>query len=104
MYSSRSLQPCIALGIYPERQEPRLEWIDRIAASASGMVAAWVRPQPSRFKWIVDLVHAQAGELKGMSDDKILGMSRSLRQRLRSEGYREDLVAQAFALVREVAG
>jgi len=99
-----SLQPGIAVGIYPERQEPRVEWLDRVAASATGMLAPWLRPRPSRFNWIVDLVNDQARSIEKLSDAEIREVSQSLRQRLRSEGYKEDLVAQAFALVREVAG
>ena len=101
---SVSLQPGIAVGIYPERQEPRVEWLDRVAASATGMLAPWLRPRPSRFNWIVDLVNDQARSIEKLSDAEIREVSQSLRQRLRSEGYKEDLVAQAFALVREVAG
>ena len=101
---SVSARPGMAVGIYPERQEPRVEWLDRVAASATGMLAPWLRPRPSRFDWIVDLVNAQAPSIEKLGDGEIRELSQSLRQRLRSEGYKEDLVAQAFALVREVAG
>ena len=96
-------QPGTAAGIYPERPEPRVEWIDRVAASATAMLAAWIRPQAARFAWIVDRVHAQAPALEKLSDGGIRELSRDLRQRLRSAGYTEELVAQAFALVREVS-
>ena len=104
MYNRLPLQPCIAAGIYPERQEPRVEWFDRVAASATAMLAPWLRPRASRFEWIVDLVNTQARSTEKLSDSEIRELSWGLRQRLRSEGYKEDLVAQAFALVREVAG
>ena len=68
---SVSFQPGIAAGIYPERQEPRVEWLDRVAASATGMLAPWVRPQPSRFDWIVHLVNAQAPSIERLSDGEI---------------------------------
>ncbi len=42
--------------------------------------------------------------MESLSDREILELSRSLGQRLRMEGYKEELVAQVFALVREVAG
>ena len=104
MYNRLPPQPCTAAGIYPERPEPRVEWLDRVAASATGMLAPWLRPRASRFEWIVDLVNAQARSTEKLSDSEIRELSWGLRQRLRSEGYKEDLVAQAFALVREVAG
>jgi preprotein translocase subunit SecA len=90
-------------GIYPERQEPRAEWLDRLAASATGMLAPWLRPRASRFNWIIDLVGDHGRMLKDMPDAQIKETSQNLRQRLRSEGYSNDLVAQAFALVREAA-
>jgi preprotein translocase subunit SecA len=101
---SVSFQPGIAVGIYPERQEPRVEWLDRVAASATGMLAPWLRPRPSRFDWIVDLVNARAPSIERLSDGEIRELSQNLRQSLRNEGYKKDLVAQAFALAREVAG
>jgi len=98
-----SLQP-VAIGIYPERQEPRVEWLDRMEAYAAGVLAPWFRPSASRFEWVVDLVNAHARSMEGLSDREIMEVSRSLGQRLRIEGYKEELVAQVFALVREVAG
>jgi len=58
MSNSISLQPGIAVGIYPERQEPRVEWLDRVAASATGIACTLASTRPSRFDWIVDLVNA----------------------------------------------
>ncbi len=55
-----SVQTAIAAGIYPERQEPRVEWLDRMEAYAVGMLAPWFRPSASRFEWVVDLVNAHA--------------------------------------------
>ena len=103
MYSV-SIPPTVATGIYPERREPRLEWLGRLAASATGMLAPWLRPGASRFDWIVDLVNAHSRSIESLGDHEIRAVSQTLRQRLRSEGFKGDLVAQAFALVREMAG
>jgi len=103
MYSV-SIPPTLATGIYPERREPRVEWLDRLAASATGMLAPWLRPGASRFDWIVDLVNAHSRSIESLGDHEIRAVSQTLRQRLRSEGFKGDLVAQAFALVREMAG
>jgi preprotein translocase subunit SecA len=90
-------------GIYPERPEPRVEWLDRLAASAAGMLAPWVRPRAHRFRWILDQVGNQGRTLQGVSDPQLRDISGRLRQRLRKEGYQKELVGQAFALVREAA-
>jgi preprotein translocase subunit SecA len=102
MYNS--VQALTATAIYPEREEVRLGWFDRMGVALSGIMAPWVRPRPSRFEWIVERVNEQTGSIKGLADDAILPLARSLGQRLRREGYTDELVARAFALVREVAG
>jgi preprotein translocase subunit SecA len=94
----------IAGGIYPEREEPCIGWVDRFGAYMGGIFAPWLRPRTARFEWVVGRVNAHAGSMEELSDNKILEVSRILQKRLRSEGYSKDLVAQAFALVREVAG
>jgi len=90
--------------IYPERPEPRLEWLDRAAASAAGFFAPWVGPRASRFQWIVDRVHAIARAVEILTEAQILETARDLGQRLRLGGYQDNGVAEAFALIREVAG
>ena len=75
-----------------------------MAASAAGKFAPWLRPRVSRFEWIIDAVDEQAGLVEKLGDAEVLKLSQGLRERLRSEGYTQELVAQAFALVREVAG
>jgi preprotein translocase subunit SecA len=67
------------------------------------MLAPWLRPRALRFNWIVDLVNAHGHLTEKLSDSEIRELGQSLRRRLRSEGYKEELVAQVFALVREVA-
>src|SRR5512138_679688 len=97
-------QTNILKGIYPERPEPRMGWLDRTAASAAGVLAPWLRPRASRFQWIIEQANGRSQAMKDLSEAQIRETSHNLRLRLRSEGYREDLVAQAFALIREVAG
>jgi len=89
---------------YAEREEPRLSKVDRFAASVGGIFAPWLRPSVKRFKGIIEAVHSHADSMKRWSDNKILEKSRDLSSQLRSKEYKEDLVAQTFALVREVAG
>ena len=89
--------------LYPEREEPKLGKVERLAATVGGLFAPWLRPKPERFSWILGAVNAQAQSMGEWSDRKILEESLSLRPLLRRQGYREELVGKAFALVREVA-
>ena len=90
-------------GIYPERKVPRLSKTDQFTAAAGGLFAQWLRPRTNSFKWIIDAVNSQADEIGHLREDQIPDVVRDLRQRLKSEGYRQDLVARSFALVREIA-
>jgi preprotein translocase subunit SecA len=77
--------------------------LDRLGISVAGAVAPWLRPRAERFRWIVKLANDFGRSMEGLRAGQILEMSRNLGQRLRSEGYTEELIAQTFALVREVA-
>ncbi len=103
MYNTLSIPLISFPGIYPEKKEPRSEWIDRVAASIGGAFASWIRPRATKFSWIVDLVNQHRDYVKGLSDREIFLMARSLGERLRREGYKRDLISLVFALVREVS-
>jgi preprotein translocase subunit SecA len=96
-------QAGIAGGIYPEGEEPRFGWADKVGSYVGGMFAPWLRPRAAKFNWIVELVSSHAGSMKDLTIHQISQLSRSLRKRLRREGYSKELVAETFALIREVA-
>lgn len=104
MYNPPSIPLTSCSGIYPERKEPRREWLDHLAASITGAFAPWVRPSASRFRWIVHRVNHYKESVRSLSEQEVLASARTLGERLRREGYQRELVAQAFALVREMAG
>lgn len=104
MFKSLSISITRLSGIYPERKEPRMEWLDRVAASVTGAFTPFIRPRVSQFNWIVDLANQYRDSMKGLTQGEILMKARTLGELLRREGYRKDHIAQVFALVREVAG
>jgi len=89
--------------LYPEREEPRLKKAERFAATLGGLFAPFVRPRAKDFKGIVKDVHSHGAAMKDWTDHQILEESKELRPRLRREGFRQALVARAFALIKEVA-
>jgi len=89
--------------LYPEREEPKLGKVERLAATVGGLFAPWLRPKAERFRWILSAVNAQAQSMGEWSDRKILEESQSLRPLLRRQGFQDELVGKAFALVREIA-
>jgi len=101
MYSLAPSQTMIGK-LYPEREEPKLGKVERLAATVGGFFAPWLRPKPERFSWIIEAVNTQAPSVDQWTDRKILAESLALRPLLRREGYTPELVGKAFALVREV--
>ena len=93
----------VARGAYPEREHPRLGWFDRAAERAAGLVEPHLRARAPRWGRIVEGVAEHGPAAAGLSDAAIRAAAEALRPRLRRDGFREELVANAFALVREAA-
>lgn len=101
--SSLAVRMEVPRGAYPERVESRDGWLDQLGARATGGIARWTRAQAQRWTPIVERVNACAREVESLSAREILTYAGDLGIRLRSAGFRKDLVARSFALVREVA-
>jgi len=107
MSSTALLRPGIALGHYPQREDTRDGWLDRMAASIAGFVRqqaygrnAGRSPGQQAF---IERVNAAAANLAGLSNQEIRDTVPELRRRLYSEGLKDELVAQVFAIAREAA-
>jgi preprotein translocase subunit SecA len=91
--------------IYPEQREFHgEEWLDRLGVALTGKVVRKLRSSPFRIDAIVGLVAAIEPEFRGLSEAALREHARELKLKLRREGLRDELVARAFALVRETAG
>jgi preprotein translocase subunit SecA len=90
--------------IYPERPELRdEEWLERIGLAVSGKVIRRIRARPSRVSSIVPLVTKVEDKFRGLDNDALLEQARELKKQLRRDGLQDELVAEAFALIRETA-
>ena len=90
---------------YPEREEPHAdEKLEQIGSALTGMVSRSLRARRGRARSIVKQVRCVEGAFKGLELAELREQARELKLKLRREGMRDDLVAQAFALVREAAG
>ena len=101
MYSSD--YALTSIRIYPEREEKHRGWFDQAGISLWGKAERLVSRGQAGLQWIVARVNDEASRVKGATDEEIPMIARSLGQRLRREGFTEELVGQTFALVREVA-
>jgi preprotein translocase subunit SecA len=89
---------------YPEQEVARPGLLDRIA---DGLAAPVVRRLTTRRAARVDIaagVRQFTAEAEKLADRDIIPTAQTLGIALRREGFRPALVAQTFALVREVAG
>jgi preprotein translocase subunit SecA len=103
MSSSAALRPGIALGRYPQREDLRDSWLDRVAASLAGFVRQRATGHNPGHAEFLSRVNGAASELGALTNAQIRERVPELRRRLYSEGLQEELVAQVFALAREAA-
>ncbi|MCZ6616761.1 MAG: preprotein translocase subunit SecA [Gammaproteobacteria bacterium] len=103
MYNSAMLRPGVALGRYPQREDVRDTALDRFAANAVGAVRQRLRGLGSSNWKFVKTVNALATKHTAYTEFELRQHIRRLRERLYGEGLTDELVIEAFALVREVA-
>jgi preprotein translocase subunit SecA len=90
-------------GIYPEREEERQRWYDRLETFLSSIVVPWIKPREGSYREIVQQINRSSISAKDMRDSELLHKSRELGKLLRKDGFRDEIVAEVFALVREAA-
>lgn len=90
--------------VYPELAEIHPgEWLDRFGAACTGWVRRRLKARRPRVEAIVDLVAAAGQALHGVDRDGLRVQAMELRKDLRRDGFRDELVARSFALIRETA-
>ena len=102
MYSAALLRPGSAIGNYPQREDVREGWFDRTGDAIGGFIRQYMysaRLNHSEFIGAVDQIADGLGEL---DDQTLRTQAAALRQRLYSEGLKDELVAESFALIREI--
>jgi len=100
--SSLTLPAEALIGAYPERADEQEGSLDRMAARLLGPVARRRRAR-ERWRQFPSLVGRCGRELRARSDAELLAGAQTIGGELRVGGYTDELVARAFAVVREVA-
>lgn len=103
MSESALLRPGIATGSYPEREDVRQSWLDRTTSAAFGALYQRFGPNHLDRGFLRQVAKASEG-LDLLTIHDLSGMARVLRRDLHRNGLRPDLVASAFAVIREVSG
>ena len=99
---SSAVRPPLHAGAYAERPVEREGWLDRAAHEVRGVL---VRRTRRRQQWgrLISEVAEFGRSLDGAPDAMLRRTAAELGERLRREGFRQELVTRVFALVREAA-
>ena len=97
------LRPGIATGSYPEREDVRESWLDRTTSAVFGALYQRFGPNHLDRGFLRQVARASEG-LELLTTHKLSEMATVLRGDLHRHGLRPDLVASAFAVIREVSG
>jgi preprotein translocase subunit SecA len=101
--SSQVFRIPIPRGAYPEREVPRLSWLDETGERAAGVLLRRLRASRRVGHRIVAMTAELSGAMERLGDLELRQQAKELRLPLRREGFRDPLVARVFALVREAA-
>ena len=88
---------------YPERATEDPSFVDLALAETYARVALRFERHAVRLARHARIVDALAPEFRSLSDTGLRDVATQLRQPLLRHGFRDDLVARSFALVREVS-
>ncbi|HKY31468.1 MAG TPA: preprotein translocase subunit SecA [Candidatus Polarisedimenticolia bacterium] len=102
--SSAALRQEIARGFYPERAQVEESPLDRALGGAVGRLGTLRASWPGRYNAIVRAVEKAGARLGDLSDEELAWQAKALRPELKARGFELELVARAFALIREASG
>ncbi len=103
MYSV-SLRPGIALGRYPVRDESRPGWIERMTSVAVSRMVRRNRSRSAYSSEVCALVHQHTPRLVNESEADLDSAVKTIRAQLIAAEHTDELIARAFAVIREKAG
>lgn len=96
------LRPGIAAGSYPEREEERESWLDRTASAMCGGLYQRLGSNDLDQDFLRRVVKASEG-LELLAPQDLNDVVILLRQDLHRNGFQPNLVAKAFAVIRELS-
>ncbi len=103
MYND-SLLLASGLHLYPELHNPPPDgWLEKLETRLSGAIGRTVRAHKWYLHRLLASVNQQAAHYDKLTLTELREGARELRKELRGQGFRDDLIARAFALVRATA-
>jgi len=100
--SDLTIQRRIALDFYPQRNNEKLSWLERVGEAVFEGPRKLFNKSARHLKTILPDVEAHACGLAEVSEIDITSRIDELRYQMRRQGLERGLVAQSFGLVREI--
>ncbi len=91
-------------GAYPERADRKTGRLEQLAAQVGGSFRRGVKVRTRRWERLAARVMEHDRGVKNLTNQGMGEAVVRMRTQLHREGFREDLVAETFAIVREVSG
>ena len=88
----------------PEKKDARPGTLEKILKFATGGPEKWLRSHMAGLGKILPMIERHSGLVGGKTDAELRAEALHLGLELRRHGFRDDLVASVFALIREVSG
>ena len=88
----------------PERNDASTNSLERVAGRLVGRINTWAVSRSSRIQSIVPRVECFSKALQSQTDPELKSEARSIGFQMRRQGFKKDLVARTFAIVRELSG
>lgn len=101
--SDWDIQRQIALHYYPSQEQVKSKWLERAAEAIFKTPVDYVSDRFSRLKSIVPAVERHARGLEDATEAELVARANQLRHQLRRHGFKRQLVAKSFALIREIS-
>ncbi|MDJ0834478.1 MAG: preprotein translocase subunit SecA [Gammaproteobacteria bacterium] len=96
------LRPGSLIGSYPQREDYRDSWLERLVDNISGMLRQYGYAGKPDYRRFISQVNRSAEGLDQCSLEALKSRASDLRKNLYSQGLETELVAESFALIREI--
>ena len=90
-------------GFYPEKLEPRENWLERTARRPALWLERMHAMRTGRFDRFIAAVNAAGPEFDALALEELRARAMQLRPLLKRDGFADPLAARAFALIRAAA-
>lgn len=104
MSSITLLRPGSVIGNYPEKEDIRDSWLQKLVDSSTGMVRQFTQGRGPRYREFVTEINNLSANFQELDEPSLKEKISILRKRLYWEGLKDELVIESFAVIREVAG